>query len=168
MTVLFVTQLHFARSELVRCLAGVTDPEAGKRYEPMNCISWIIGHLADQENRYWVRFAQGEMLLPDLNILVGYGRPPSTPPLADMWTAWRMITGNADNFLNTITFDSLPTFLELNGKSVGEDIGTMLMRNIYHYWFHIGEAYAIRQLLGHRKLPDFVGNMNEASYYSDE
>ena len=101
-------------------------------------------------------------------MLVGYGRPPSTPPLADMWAAWRMITGNADNFLNTITLDSLPTFLELNGKSVGEDIGTMLLRNIYHYWFHIGEAYAIRQLLGHRKLPDFVGNMNEARYYSDE
>ena len=168
MTVLFMTQLHFARSELVRCLAGVTDSEARKRYEPMNCISWIIGHLADQENRYWVRFAQDEKFLPDLNMLVGYGRPPSTPPLADMWAAWRMITGNADNFLNTITLDSLPTFLEVNGKSVGEDIGTMLMRNIYHYWFHIGEAYAIRQLLGHRNLPDFVGNMNEARYYSDE
>jgi hypothetical protein len=166
MTVLFVTQLWFARSELVRCLNGVTDQEARSRFEPMNCISWIVGHLADQENRYWVRLAQGEKLLPDLKALVGYGRPPSTPPLDDMWAAWRMITDNADNFLNTLTPEMLTTFLEVNGKSVAENIGTMLMRNIYHYWFHIGEAYAIRQLLGHSELPDFVGNMAEAQYYS--
>ena len=167
MTVLLVTQLRFARSELVRCLDGVTDPEARRRFEPMNCISWIVGHLADQENRYWVRFAQGEKLLPDLKALVGYGRPPSTPPFVDMWAAWQMITGDADNFLNTLTPDLLPTYLEVNGKSTAENIGTMLMRNIYHYWFHIGEAYAIRQLLGHSELPDFVGNMAEALYFPD-
>jgi hypothetical protein len=34
----------------------------------------------------------------------------------------------------------------------------------YHYWFHLGEAFAIRQLLGHRDLPEFVGDMSEAVY----
>jgi hypothetical protein len=27
----------------------------------------------------------------------------------------------------------------------------------YHYWFHIGEILAIRQILGHPKLPEYVG-----------
>ncbi len=167
MTILLVTQLRFARKELIRCLDGVTELDSQKRFEPMNSISWIVGHLADQENRYWVRFAQGIKLLPDLRYLVGYGRPPTTPPLADMWAAWRTITDSADNFLNTLSPEMLPTFLELNRKSAAENIGTMLMRNIYHYWFHVGEAYAIRQLLGHSDLPDFVGSMAEAFYYPE-
>jgi hypothetical protein len=42
-----VTQLRFARSEFVRCLDGVSDEDAIKRLLPMNCISWIIGRLAN-------------------------------------------------------------------------------------------------------------------------
>ena len=34
----------------------------------------------------------------------------------------------------------------------------------YHYWFHIGEAHAIRQILGHGELPQFVGDMSQALY----
>jgi hypothetical protein len=162
---LLVIQLRFARSELLRCLVGVEDQEARKRFDPMNCISWIVGHLADQENRYWVRFAQGIELMPDLREKVGYGRPPSTPALDEMWDSWRLITNHADNFLDSLTDDSFSTYLQIRGKPIREDIGTMLLRNIYHYWFHIGEAYAIRQLLGHRDLPDFVGDMSEARYF---
>ena len=40
-----VTQLRFTRSEFLRCLDGVAGEEARRRFEPMNCISWIIGHL---------------------------------------------------------------------------------------------------------------------------
>ena len=60
MTLPLVTQLHFARSEFVRSMAGLTDDDARHRFEPMNCISWMIGHLAAQENFYWVRMAQGK------------------------------------------------------------------------------------------------------------
>jgi hypothetical protein len=35
----------------------------------------------------------------------------------------------------------------------------MLLRNIYHYWYHTGEAHAIRDMLGHKNLPEFVGEM---------
>jgi hypothetical protein len=40
----------------------------------------------------------------------------------------------------------------------------MLMRVIYHYWYHTGEAAAVRQMLGHVELPEFVGDMDEATY----
>ena len=29
----------------------------------------------------------------------------------------------------------------------------------YHYWSHIGEASAIRQMLGHPDLPQWVGDL---------
>ena len=42
--------------------------------------------------------------------------------------------------------------------------GTKLHRTTYHYWFHLGESQAIRQMLGPGRLPDFVGGFGEAQY----
>ena len=49
-----------------------------------------------------------------------------------------------------------------------ESIGTMLPRLIYHYWFHTGEVLAIRQLLGHVELPEFVGDIGAKGSYRPE
>lgn len=165
---LLVTQLRFTRSELVRCLEGVSDADARRRLRPMNCISWIVGHLANQENAYWVLMAQGRQLVPDLRRLVGSGQPASTPPLADMWDAWRTVTTAADVYLDMLTPELMQTHLERLGRPVAENIGTLLLRNIYHYWFHIGETHAIRQMLGHADLPQFVGDMSSAFYRPEQ
>ena len=164
MTHPLVLQLRFARSEFVRCLEGVPAEDARRRLEPMNCISWIVGHLADQENRYWVLAAQEKTLAPHLNDLVGYGKPASTPPLDEMWEVWHAITAAADVYLDTLTSEILQTHFEWKGKPYPESAGTLLQRNIYHYWFHTGEAHAIRQRLGHSDLPQFVGDMSQAMY----
>ena len=50
MTHPLVDQLRFTRSEFVRSLKGVSENDAERRLLPMNCISWIVGHLAHQEN----------------------------------------------------------------------------------------------------------------------
>ena len=163
-----VDQLRFTRSEWLRALDGVSNEEARRRFEPMNCISWIIGHLAAQENSYWVLWAQDKELWPHLNELVGWGKPPSRPPLDEMWQAWREITHAADAFLDTLTPHMLPTHIEWKGKPLRESIGTMLQRNIYHYWYHLGEAHAIRQMLGHTDLPQFVGDMGIKAPYHPE
>ena len=164
MTHPLVTQLRFARSELLRCLDGLSDEDARHRFEPMNCISWMIAHLANQEHRYWVIAAQGKTLVPGLNDLVGFGKPASTPPLDQMWDTWRIVTAEADIYLNTVTSDILQTYFDWQGKPFPESAGTLLQRNIYHYWFHIGEAHAVRQMLGHPDLPQFVGDMSNAVY----
>lgn len=159
-----VIQLRFARSEFVRCLDGVSAEDALRRFEPMNCISWIVGHLANQENAYWVLVAQGREIAPGLNDLVGFGKPASTPPLDDMWETWDKVTQAADQFLEGLSAADLRTHMAWRGKRRPESMGTMLYRNIYHYWYHLGEAAAIRQMLGHRDLPQFVGDMSEAAY----
>jgi hypothetical protein len=164
---LLVSQLHFARSEFVRCLEGVSEEDAIRRFKPMNCISWMVGHLANQEHRYWVILAQQKEVVPGLYEMVGYGRPASTPPLKDMWAAWRKVTAEADKYLETLTPEILQKFLLRDGKPVDESIGTLLMRNTYHYWYHNGEAASVRQMLGHTNLPEFVGDMNEAPYHPE-
>jgi uncharacterized damage-inducible protein DinB len=165
---LLVAQLRFARSEFARGLEGVSDEDARRRLMPMNCISWMVGHMANQEHRYWVIFAQQKNIVPDLYELVGYGKPASTPPLEDMWTAWRKVTAAADDYLDTLTPAIMQGFLLRDGKPVDETIGTLLMRNIYHYWYHTGEAAAVRQMLGHTNLPEFVGDINVAAYRPED
>ncbi len=168
MTHPLVVQLRFARSEFVRGLKDVSDEEARKRFMPMNCISWIIGHLAYQENTYWMVRAQGKNVAPQLHPLVGWDQPASTPPLADMWEAWRTVTQAADPYLDTLTTETLQTFYVINGKPHRESVGSMLRRTTYHYWYHLGESQAIRQMLGHTNLPDFVGDIHDEAPYIPE
>jgi uncharacterized damage-inducible protein DinB len=164
MTHPLVTQLRFARSEFQRCLAGLSDQDARTRLNPMNCISWMIGHVANQEHFYWVFLALEKSVAPGLNDLVGFGKPATTPPLDEMWETWQRVTTTADPLLDTLTTSQLETFFQLRGKAMRESIGTMLLRNVHHYWFHTGEAHAVRQQLGHADLPQFVGNMAAAVY----
>jgi uncharacterized damage-inducible protein DinB len=164
---LLVSQLRFARSEFVRCLEGVSEEDAIRRVMPMNCISWMVGHLANQEHRYWVIFAQQKEVAPGLVDLVGFGKPASTPPLKEMWAVWHKVTAEADHYLDTLTPAIMQTYLQRDGKPVDESVGTLLMRNLYHYWYHTGEASSVRQLLGHKDLPQFVGDMNNAPYHPE-
>ena len=159
-----VNQLRFTRSELVRCLNGISDDDARHRIMPMNCITWMIGHLAAQEQYLWVWMAQGKAIAPELYQIVGTGQPASTPPLQEMWAIWREITQVADPYLDTLDADNMLLHLEHEGERLEENIGTLLFRNMHHYWFHIGEAHAVRQQLGHKNLPEFVGNMAGAEY----
>lgn len=165
MTHPLVDQLRFARSEWVRALDGVSDEDARRRLTPMNSISWMVGHLAWQENRYWLRFAQGQDVAPHLHALVGYGKPATTPPLDEMWSAWHTVTEAADVYLDTLTIELLESYYQRRGKDISESVGTLLQRVIYHYWYHTGEAMAIRQMLGHSNLPEFVGSFAEKAQY---
>jgi hypothetical protein len=155
-----VYQLRFARAEFLRCLAGVSAQDACRRLEPLNCLSWIVGHLASQEHFLWVRMAQGKNIAPGLYELVGFGQPASTPEWEEMWTLWHTITSVADKYLDTLTPELLSNHLVWENKPIPENIGITLLRNTYHYWFHLGEAHAIRQMLGHTGLPQFVGDMS--------
>ena len=163
-----VLQLRFTRSEFKRALEGVTEAEARKRFMPMNCISWNVGHLAWQEQRYWLWRAQDRILLPHVNEQFAYGAPASTPPLDEIWQTWRTLTTAADPWLDTITTAKLQSDVVATGESLGTTWGSLLQRVIYHYWYHTGENMAIRQNLGHTNLPDFVGDIDSEAPYRAE
>jgi hypothetical protein len=156
-----VDQLRFARSEFQRGLAGLTDQDARMRNGPMNSISWMIGHLAWQEQRYWLTRAQRETPLPALNKSHAYGKPATTPPLEATWAAWRQVTLAADPWLASLSAARVRRPLAKGLSSVG----TFLLRTTYHYWYHLGEALAARQVMGHGKLPDFVGDIDGKAPY---
>lgn len=163
-----VEQLRFTRGEWLRGLRDVDAEEARRRHGRVNAISWMIGHLAWHEQLYWFRLAQGTTPLPQLNAC-GFGKPASEPPLDEMWEAWRRVTAMADPWLDGLTTADMGDYLA-HDASRQENIGTRLLRMTYHYWFHLGEALAMRQWLAGEStqpLPEFVGSMEAFAWRPD-
>ena len=164
-----VLQLKFTRDEFKRALKGLSDEDASKRLLPMNCISWNVGHLAWQEQRYFLYFGQGQMPFPEVQAAFAYGAPASAPSLREARSFWRKITKFADPWLESLTTAKLQShILKPDGTPSERVIGNLLQRVIYHYWYHTGENLAIRQMLGHKNLPQFVGNIDDQAPYTPE
>lgn len=165
-----VEQLRFTRSEWLRGIEGLSDEDAAVHVgpNPMNSIGWIVGHLAWQEQRYLLDRSQGLVPFPDVKERFAFEAPMSTPPLRETLQAWRTITAAADPLLDRVRGADLEGDLPLDGASVGQSLGSAIRRLTYHYWFHIGEIQAIRQVLGQRDLPIYVGNIESEAPYRPE
>jgi len=158
-----VTQLRFTRGEFLRGLDGISPDEAARRFGAINPIAWMLGHLAWHEQVLWLERGQGKTIAPGVKEC-RFGGPPSVPALVDMLAAWREVTAAADPYLDGLSSSALLGYWEKDGRRHPETIGTSLRRLTYHYWFHLGESQAVRQLLGHQDLPQFVGEINQAPY----
>jgi len=163
-----IDQLRFTRHEWLRGLEGVSEEDAARHFGPMNCISWTAGHLAWHEQRYWLERAQGKVLFPVLNELYAYRAPMSTPSLREMLDIWHTVTQAADPYLDALTTATLQEELLREGRPAGQSIGSALRRMTYHYWYHIGEIQAIRQMLGQGELPEYVGDIETEAPYRPE
>jgi hypothetical protein len=154
-----VDQLRFTRSEFRRGLRGLSELDARRRILPANSISWTVGHLAWQEQRYWIWRMQGlDAPVPSLNQDFCFGCPPSTPPLEEMWKIWQKVVKAADPYLDTLTTADLEKERTAGRRTFTG--GNLMQRVIYHYWYHLGESLGLRQAMGHSDLPDFVGDID--------
>jgi uncharacterized damage-inducible protein DinB len=163
-----VEQLFFTRSEFIRSIQGISEEDAQKRILPMNCISWNVGHLAWQEQKYYLTYARGITPREDIQKDLAKGAPASTPTLKEMLEAWEAITREADSWLKDVSDELLLQQVVLDGKTMEFTYGNVILRTIYHYWYHTGENCAIRQMLGHTDLPNFVGDLDGKAPYRPE
>jgi hypothetical protein len=163
-----IEQLRFTRAEWLRGLRGLTEADGARHFGQMNSIGWIVGHLTWQEQRYLLDRPQGFMPRPDIQAEFAFGAPMSTPSLAEMRKAWRGITQKSEPFLDALTTRELLLDLPLNGKKSGQTQGSAIRRLTYHYWYHIGEIQAIRQMLGQHDLPIYVGAIEAKAPYRPE
>jgi hypothetical protein len=160
-----VEQLRFTRGEWLRGLRGVSEADAARHFGQMNSIGWIVGHLTWQEQRYLLDRPQGIMPRPDIQKEFYSGAAMTTPSLREMLAAWRSITKKSDAFLDALTTRKLLVDLPFNGRRSGQTQGDAIRRMTYHYWFHIGEILAIRQMLGQKRLPEYVGAIEAKAPY---
>jgi hypothetical protein len=85
-----------------------------------------------------------------------------------MLSAWKMITQLTSPWLSALTIEKLEEQVVRDGKLSDYVYGSQLLRVIYHYWYHNGENQAIRQMLGQKDLPEFVGDLDELAPYRRE
>lgn len=162
-----VDQLRFARSEWQRGLKGLPEADAAVRLMPMNSVSWMVGHLAWHERLCWFRRAQGLKVEPTLDA-VATGKPATTPSLIEMQAAWARVVAGADEFLDSLTTADLERPLAHDRRADPPVAGTQLQYITFHYWAHIGEASAVRQMLGHVGLAEYVGDFPSQARYRSE
>jgi uncharacterized damage-inducible protein DinB len=162
-----VDQLRFARSEWLRGLAGLSDADAVIRLDPMNSISWMVGHMAWHERECWFRRARGLRVEPGLDAFAT-GQPASVPSLATVQGAWDRVIADADPFLDALTTTDLEQRPEHDPRPNPPIVGSQIQYVTYHYWAHIGEVSAVRQILGHQGLAEYVGDFPPEAEYRPE
>jgi hypothetical protein len=164
-----VRQLRFTRGEFARGLRLVSAEDAERRVDGLNSLAWSVGHLAWQEQKYFLHYGQGSMPFPDIDKAFRSGASATAPSMADVRPTWDAITREADPWLDTLSVDDMRArYTRRDGSAGGRVIGDLVQRVTYHYWFHIGQNMAVRKLLGHDRLPQFVGDLDgRASYVAE-
>ncbi len=163
-----VDQLRFTRSEWLRALDGIPEGDGEIRLGPMNSIGWIVSHLAWHEQLSFLTRMTGETPVPLANRHGVNGEPASTPPFGEALATWRAVVAAADPVLDTLDTEGLEAWLPRTRTPNTRTVGSTLQRVIYHYWFHIGEITAIRQVRGHADVPEFVGDIDGEAPYRAE
>lgn len=166
MTHPLVDQLRFTRHEFQRALRDLSPEDAVTRILPMNSISWNVGHLAWQEQKYFLWYGLAQMPYPDIDHDFAFGCAASTPELEYVLSAWQDITALSDTWLEQISVEILEKSIQHNNRET--NFGNLIWRTLYHYWYHIGENMAIRQQLGQSNLPVFVGNLDGRAPFRQE
>ena len=164
-----VSQLRYARREFRRGFRTMRPEDAEQRPGDLNSVSWSVGHLAWQEQKYFLTWGQGVTPYPEIDKVFRTGMPGTTPVLSEVLAAWLDITARSDVWLDTLDSAALLLPYDAGGKRRGGRlIGNLIQRVTYHYWFHTGMNQAVRKLLGNQPLPQFVGNIDDEAPYEPE
>lgn len=162
---LLVEQFRFAKQEWLRGHKNIPAEDALKRLGHANSIGWAVGHLAEFDQLVWVERVLGEPVTKATKKF-GFRRAASTPDLAETMDAWHAIQEKADEVLDSLTDADLAESPTLWGKPSGEPVSMWLLRMMWHYWYHLGEMQAVRQMLGHEALPQYVGSIPPEARWS--
>ena len=150
-----------------RALKGLSEEDAIRAtvaHELHQLEHWASG-LAG--TALFLYYGQGLMPFPEVQEAFAYGAPASTPPLRQVLNYWRKITSAADPWLKSLSTQKLqeqvikmvsPSSACSATCSSGQSIITGQR----------SENLAIRQMLGHTGLPDFVGNIDRLAPYTPE
>ena len=152
------------RRELRRAIEGLNDVDMEKRVGGINSVAWIIGHLAWQEQAYWLE-PRGLPLVSAQ--LADYGSGKTVPEQMDtfetLFAQWQKVTESSNDWLESLSTEDLKGHLKGRKSFEKENIGSLLMRVIGHYYLHIGQITVIRKILGYN-VPAFVGSQEGAFF----
>lgn len=164
MTHPLVIQLQFAREKWLEGLVDLTPEEGNRRFGRMNSISWMLAHLGHFEQWSWLELAGHDKVTTVFDEIDVY-KPDVNPPYELMLAAWQQVVDASNPLLEAMTADDMLVHHQWKGKRLNENVGTRIQRHTAHYWYHNGEASAIRQLIDDRPLPQMVGRIPDRAAF---
>ncbi|MCY3656616.1 MAG: DinB family protein [Chloroflexi bacterium] len=142
-----VRLLWDAYDEVERVAGALPTPGQGRAIGRLNAGSWIVAHVAQQQEAYWCTGAQG--LEPDewlAGLDVGFGSEPSVPNYAESLAAFGRVRANAIPYLRSLRREDLNAVMESSGST--QTVADLLVRSIGHLFVHTGELATIASLVG--------------------
>lgn len=123
----------------------LSNQEGKKIFKPMNCISWMIGHLACINYNIVARNSKNRSI-PDINDKFGNGSPHFQPEILDVISLWETSVRECFAFLDQMEEEDLKN--KISDSKMNFNLGTDISRLTFHAWNHMGEIAAVRQFLG--------------------
>lgn len=160
-----VEQYRFAVREWLRGHDNMPAEDALKRLGHANSIGWMVGHLAEFDQKVWVERVLGSPVTTETKKF-GFRRPATTPELGHVFDLWHAIQEKTAEVHETLSDADMAELPHLFGRQVHQPVSMWLLRMGWHYWYHLGEMQAVRQVLGHENLPDFVGRIPAEAQWS--
>ena len=151
-----VEQTQFVKQKWLDGHKKLSTDDGIKRMGHANSISWMVGHLAGFDQAVWLERPRGIVVSEAVKVC-GYGQPASTPDLNEMLDAWHAIQEKVNEVQVELKSEDLLVHPGPPGNQSPENLGTLMLRQMWHYWYHLGEMQGIRQAMGHEKLPQYVG-----------
>lgn len=145
-----VRLLWDAWDELERVAEALPTPGRGRPIGRLNAGSWIVAHVAQQQDAYWCTGAQG--LEPDAWLAdheVGFGSGPSVPDYHEALAALGRVRARAIPYLRSLRDENLEAVMQpAQGSRRAQTVGDMLVRAIGHVFVHTGELATVASLVG--------------------
>ena len=145
-----VRLLWDAFDELERIAGALPTPGQGRAIGRLNAGSWVVAHVAQQQEAYWCTGAQG--LEPDewlAALDVGFGSEASVPDYHEALEAFARVRARSIPYLRSLRDEDLDAVMEPSGDSGGAPtVGDLLVRAVGHVFVHTGELATIASLVG--------------------
>ncbi|MBA30388.1 MAG: hypothetical protein CL905_00875 [Dehalococcoidia bacterium] len=146
MDIKIIDQYRITNNQVLNYIDDVTDEESKLIFEPLNCISWTLGHLARYNNLTFAARSRGVEIPNEFKDFEN-GAPHSQKDLSYVKGLWHKTLSDTEKFLDGLNENDLVKVLDNDSYNV-DNLGTVMTRMIFHSWNHLGEIASVRQLIG--------------------
>lgn len=151
-----------ARGEFVRVADSLPVPAQAGAFDRLNAGSWIVAHIAAQDDQYWSVHAQ--QLQPDAWLAeanVQYGDPGSRPDYAQARAALDRAFERSQPYIEGIDGTQFATVLR-SAERGDQTVADFVVRQAAHLFALAGELAAIGSLAG-ASDPGLPGRLRHAA-----
>ena len=124
MDIKIIDQYKITNNQVLNYIDDITDEESKRIFEPLNCISWTLGHLARYNNLTFAARSRGVEIPNEFKDFEN-GAPHSQKDLSYVKGLWIKTLKDTEKFLDGLNENDLVKILD-NDSNAGDNLGTVI------------------------------------------